>query len=258
MGLLIAFILGTVVSFIASIPVGAVNMAIVTATLNKGRKSAFFIGLGAVLAEIIYCLIPLFGFGYLIEENKVVLHGMYWIAIPVLIIIGLWTISNRNRAAVKGMRQKGKANSGNEFFYGFSLCVSNPMVFFFWSQITATFFSLELVTHEAASMGSFLLGVPTGTLILYAGIIAVAYKQRRRISLRARAMINLIVGLIFILLGFYLIVDYFRKFLMEEGYVNGDQSSVGLPHLPGNQLNSLFKSGQLTTYNDFSAREIAV
>lgn len=247
---LIAFIAGTIVSFIASIPVGAVNMAIVTATLNKGRQSGFFIGLGSVISEIIYCAVPLYGFGYLIEDSKYVIHGIYLVAIPVLIIIGAWTVINRNRAAVKGMRQRGKGKTGNEIFYGMSLCASNPMVFFFWSQITAALFSLELLTHEPAVMGSFLLGVPTGTLALYSGIIAIAYKQRRRISLRTRAMINLVVGLIFIGLGLYLIVDYVRRFHWKN--ITKEQVDETT------QKNSSFNHGQLATYKPDSARVITV
>lgn len=204
------YLLAVGISFIAAIPVGAVNMAVVQATLNEGKKPAYLIGLGAILVEAVYCAIPLFSLSFLAEKNNTYLDLIFLISIPVLIIFGLLTIINRKASVIRSARSQKRTNAGGKVLYGFTLCVTNPMILIFWGQITGAMTSLGVLTREMPRLISFLVGVPCGTFLLYALLVFLVSKRRKNLSLRVRAKINLVVGWIFIFLAGYLLFHFLR------------------------------------------------
>ena len=65
---LLIFLTSIVFSFAISIPIGGVNMAVFQATLNNNARAGYLIGFGAILAEIIYCAIPMFSLGETLKD----------------------------------------------------------------------------------------------------------------------------------------------------------------------------------------------
>src|SRR5205814_9121984 len=53
---------GLASGFLASIPVGPINISIVTEVARRGFGWAFLIGLGATIMEVIYCTVAFAGF----------------------------------------------------------------------------------------------------------------------------------------------------------------------------------------------------
>ena len=206
--LIVAFVVGALVAFIASIPVGGVNMAIVQATINSGRKSGFMIAVGATFIEMIYASIPLFGMSFMTEDSFL-FHAMYLFSVPILLGIGIYTIITRKIAAIKSARLKTQQKGG--FFYGAMLCATNPMVFIFWSQVIVVLANLEILTNKPAILISFFIGIPVGLMGLFIGLIAIAHSKRKQVTLRTKARFNLAVGIIFIGLSIYIGLNYLHK-----------------------------------------------
>ncbi|MCB9232872.1 MAG: LysE family transporter [Bacteroidia bacterium] len=214
MNYVITVLLGAVIAFIASIPVGAVNMAVVAATLNKGRKSAFMIGIGGIIVEAIYCAVPLFSLSFNPNENSLLVKIIYMASIPLLLGLGIYTIITRKRAAIKAVRQTHTSKAGNEILYGILLCATNPMVLLFWAGITTTLTAWGWLGESTSILFAFLAGVPVGTFMLYYLFIVIAHRKKRNIGLATRAKINAVVGVIFLLLAAYLAINYVVKFMI--------------------------------------------
>jgi threonine/homoserine/homoserine lactone efflux protein len=207
------------VSFIVSIPIGAVNMAVFQATLNHNRWAGYAIGFGAILAEMIYCGLPLFGLG-MMNENAGFFDLMYLLFIPILVFLGVFSIINRKKGVkVKEAGSTGKnqpAPPGRKSYfayivYGFLLCFSNPMTLVFWSQATITMQKMELVTQEIPVLVAFFIGVPIGTWSLYAAFVFMAIKTRKKINPLWKERLNIMIGVIFIVLAFYLLFTYLHN-----------------------------------------------
>lgn len=202
------FFVAIFVSFIASIPIGAVNMAIVKATLDHGRRAGFMIGFGAIIAEAIYAAVPLFGLTLFLED-KGIYQIMYLVFIPIMIFLGIYTIVTRKNALKESERhQKKTIKHGNHMLYGFFLCGSNPMTMIFWTQITVFLKEREFITQDPISTISFLLGVPVGTYTLYSLFVWITNKTKSKLSPEFRVKINFVIGVIFILLAIYLFFSW--------------------------------------------------
>lgn len=202
-----------VASFIVSVPIGGVNVAVFQATLNHSRRAGYLIGFGAITAEAIYCAIPLFGLTPILEGTGI-MDILYLVFIPALFLMGIWSIKNRNK------KPKGDSESGvsahnrtgkGYFIYGFFLCLSNPMTLFFWIQAVVLLRQQNVINDQWDQILAYYLGVPVGTWLLYFGFVQAAAITRKKINDIWHSRINLTIGIIFICLALYLSVSYFLE-----------------------------------------------
>ena len=69
--LLISLLAGLLTGFVASMPIGPVNITIVNEAARRGFLRAWLVGLGAVTMDAIYCSIGLAGFAQLFNSREV-------------------------------------------------------------------------------------------------------------------------------------------------------------------------------------------
>ncbi|MFN8397005.1 MAG: LysE family transporter [Bacteroidia bacterium] len=122
------FLYSIAFSFIISIPIGGVNMAVFQATLNDSRRAGYMIGFGAILAEAIYCAVPMFGLTPILEKLGI-MSILYFLFIPVLLFMGIYTIYKSTRPVKTDHETDVKAHHRSMwgyFVYGFSCARATP------------------------------------------------------------------------------------------------------------------------------------
>ena len=67
--LFLAWIVGSVSGFFVSIPVGPINITIINEGARRGFGWGFWVGLGAVVMEVIYCTVAFAGFSGLFSSE---------------------------------------------------------------------------------------------------------------------------------------------------------------------------------------------
>lgn len=197
-------------------------MAVFQATLNQSRLTGYMIGFGAILAEAIYCGIPLFGVSSMREDHPL-LDILFICFIPIMFFLGIYSIIHRKKGIemdtqipnqvkpiIKTQNKSKKGLFGN-FIYGFLLCASNPMTFIFWIQATIALQQQQLINKEPLILTAFFIGVPIGTFLLYTVFAQIAHITRKRINPTIKIRINLAIGIIFIVLAAYLLISFLDK-----------------------------------------------
>lgn len=213
MNYLYLFVLGAVIAFVVSIPIGAVNMAIFQTTIYHNKRAGYSIGLGAVLAELIYCAVPLLSLTVILEKTGII-DMLFFVFIPVLLFLGIYNIIQRKKG-IQSNEADAPPRIRRSYFgyvvYGFLLCLSNPMTLFFWVNATIGLRSQEILTHDVLETVIFALGVPVGTFLLYKVFVVLADRTRSRLNPKLHERINLAIGIIFIVLSIYLLIKYLLK-----------------------------------------------
>lgn len=197
-------------------------MAVFQATLNKGRLAGYSIGFGAILAEAIYCGIPLFGVSS-IRQDHPLLDILYVCFIPIMFFLGIYSIIHRRKGIelesqipenikpVKKPKDLPSKGYFSKFMYGFLLCASNPMTFVFWIQATIALQQQQLINNSPLILTAFFMGVPLGTFLLYYVFAQIAHVTRKRINPEIKVKINVVIGVIFIVLAVYLLISFLDK-----------------------------------------------
>src|SRR6266545_5861634 len=149
--------------FLASIPVGPINISIVNEGARRGFGWAFLIGLGAMAMEVIYCAIAFAGFTQLFDSHWIK-ATMELVSFLLMLFLGIkYLLAHSLPATTRSIESvEHRLHPHTAFWTGFVRCLGNPGVLLWWITISATFISHEWMDDTWQSKGMCLLGVTLG------------------------------------------------------------------------------------------------
>jgi threonine/homoserine/homoserine lactone efflux protein len=189
------FILGLLVSFLGSIPLGTVNLAVIQTTININFRAGFYFALGATLIELIYSAIAIKFIALLLNNTNLDIV-IQIISVPAFLVLGI--IYFRKEEAVKFAEEKKTKSFYNGIFVG----LINPLQIPFWIAYGSLLLSKNWIRNDDILLDVFIMGICTGTLLVLTLIAFVSKSILSRIDIQAQ-MVNKIIGAILIILSLY-------------------------------------------------------
>ncbi|KAB2880271.1 hypothetical protein F9K33_05545 [bacterium] len=201
-----ALILGLGIGFINSIPIGPINVSIIDTGFKRGFRHAIMIGLGALVVDIFYCVIGIFGVS-LIKDYIVEMFQP--LGFPVLALIG-------GRLVYKGYRNKmvqtfhppTQKELTKNFSLGFLIYLTNPLAIGFWIITAGFIFSHRLIERNMPDQVSFISGMAIGTAAWFFSLAKIVAYKRAVISEKTVKKITMATGTVLIVFGIYLGYDF--------------------------------------------------
>jgi threonine/homoserine/homoserine lactone efflux protein len=188
----VAFLAGLIISFVASLPAGPVNLSIVHATLIHGRRSGLHIAFGALIVETLYAGLAVFGV-HLIFSDEIFLKRVSLISIPVLIVLGLVSLFKKDF-----LKRYETRNGKNDFLTGVSLTLSNPMLLLFWITVSAFLQANEWMKRDLLNNLAFIGGVSGGVFLLFYFLVLITSRQNKKVTPRFKRNMNVMLGWLFL------------------------------------------------------------
>jgi threonine/homoserine/homoserine lactone efflux protein len=207
---LIFFIKGTIIGFLIAAPVGPIGIKCIRKTLQFGRWSGLFSGLGAAFADMTYGIIAAFGLSLI--SDFLVSQKMWLRIIGGIFLISLGTKIFLSKPAKKP-DSISQMSLVTDFISTYFLTLTNPMTLLAY---LAVFAGVGLTNvHDNFYDASWLVfGVLIGSacwwLILSEGVTLFRHKVTHNVMVG----INRIAGLVIIGFGVLAIVTTFIKFSM--------------------------------------------
>ncbi len=189
------------VGIILSAPMGPIGILVIQRTMEKGRKSGLYTGIGAAASDLFYCLLAGLGLAFVtdfIDQNKELFQigGSL-----ILIVFALFMIL---RSPVKGIKHEDgkKVNFTQDAITGFVFTLSNPLIIFLIFPLFARF------TFPSADYKFYhiILGyifIVLGALLWWFGITYIVDKLRSKFNVNSMWWINKIMGGIIMTLAIY-------------------------------------------------------
>ena len=189
---------GIILGFSIAAPVGPIGILCIRRTLQYGRFSGLFSGLGAAAADTIFGFIAAFGLALV---SDFLLAKLFWIRVLggcFLLYLGGRTFF----AKAMGMSQAGISHKTlvADFISTFFLTLSNPMTILSFIAVFAGigFMNVsESYSDAAAIVAGIFLGSAIWWLILSEGVTMF----RKKVSQQVMVWINRAAGLIIIAFG---------------------------------------------------------
>ena len=206
------FLVGLVLGFGISIPVGPINILCVQRTLTEGRRAGIIAGLGAATADSIYGLIAAIGLTLVADtlcEHKVALHI---VGGSILILLGAKTLYDGIRGRTNGRTTDGHrhwirelASHAGNFFSTFLLTLTNPATIV---AFAAMFASLGLAHHKLTHVleGGLWLGVLLGASAWWIAVVMFVSLFRKTIQTEHLATVNKMAGILMAIFGIAILV----------------------------------------------------
>jgi len=159
---------GFAFGFLASIPVGPINISIVNEGACRGFGWALLIGLGATTMEVIYCAIAFAGFTQLFD-SRWIKATMELVSFLLMLFLGIkYLLAHSLPATTRSIESvEHRLHPHTAFWTGFVRCLGNPGVLLWWITISATFISHEWMEDAWQSKGACVAGVALGCFLWF-------------------------------------------------------------------------------------------
>jgi threonine/homoserine/homoserine lactone efflux protein len=217
---MIALFAGTLLGLIISIPVGPINLTVLTKGMRDGFKPAFWTGVGSATMEFIYCLLAMFGISAIVEHSLGNLLVQI-VAFAILVYFGFRNLIVHPRKIHNGETM---LNNGNgkvnfikkyhiqgSFLVGMVLYALNPTFVIFWITVAGIVKSTSLISNSFDNL-FFALGVGLGVVLWFYLLLKFIHNF---IEFRARtiALFHRISGVIILFFASYLAYEILRKLI---------------------------------------------
>ncbi|WP_379131242.1 LysE family translocator [Paenibacillus sp. sgz500958] len=191
-----------------SAPIGPINAAQLDKGIRGGFWHAWFIGLGAVCADIIYMLLVYFGVIHLLDSPFV--KAFLWLfGFFVLLYSGFESIKDSGRTSFSGTRGIA-APLGRSFLSGFLLSLSNPLSILFWLGIYGSVLAKAAAEYPMQQLLLYSGAIVIGILVWDVTMAASSSIFRRLLTERVLKAIAVLSGLSLIGFGLYFGVQAYR------------------------------------------------
>lgn len=190
------FLKGFILGFSIAAPVGPIGILCIRRTLQFGKFSGFFSGLGAAAADAVYGIIAAFGLSLV---SDFLIAGRFWLHLIggiFLLFLGVKTFFAKTADLTKGSVSHKTLFA--DFISTFFLTFTNPLTVL---SFLAVFAGLGLTEQRGLYWSSFLLvsGIFSGSacwwLILSEGITLFRKKITQNIMIWLNRFAGVVIGL---------------------------------------------------------------
>ncbi len=179
---------------------GPIGILCIQRTLNNGRQSGFFTGIGAAISDLFYCLIAGLGLSIVtdfIDDNENILQVAGSI---FLIIYSVYMIIHKPVKEVKDTEVS--VNRTRDMITGFFFTLSNPLILFLILTLFARF-SFPMADYKFYHIVIGYIFIVLGALLWWTVITYAVDKVRGRFNINSMIVINRIMGSILLIMSLY-------------------------------------------------------
>jgi threonine/homoserine/homoserine lactone efflux protein len=193
------FLIGMLVSFIGSIPLGSINLSVFQITMNRGTKSGLLFSAGATFVELFYSYIAI-RFSAFLLANRDVEFYIQVVAIPAFILLSFYSF--RKKRTVSDTLEVKKSTGKNDFIEGFLIGLVNPLQIPFWVAYGTYMLSNDWIVNDAFYLNFFIGGIICGSFLFLSLVVFACQKIERNLNL-SRFNMDKIIGIIFLVLAVF-------------------------------------------------------
>ncbi|MFV5916610.1 LysE family transporter [Bacillus cereus] len=183
-----------------SAPMGPINAA----QLEKGIRSGFFhawiLGIGALLADVIYMALIYLGVIHFLEKDIIKLF-LWSFGAFVLIYTGIESLKNANQISISNT--KNDDSIIKSLFSGFFMSLSNPLTILFWLGIFGSILAKAASSYNKEQLLLYSLGIILGIFIWDITMASTSSMFRKILNARILSLITVVSGISLIIYGLY-------------------------------------------------------
>ena len=196
---------------------GPIGILCVQRTLNKGRNSGFFTGVGAAISDLFYCLLVGLGISLVTEFIADHVNLLQIVGSIILIVYAVYMIFHNPVSQIKENIDQ-RDDYLRDMVTGFLFTLSNPLIMFLIIPLFARFgFPLPEFKFYHVIIGYLFIVV--GALLWWAVITFFVDKVRSHFNIRSMWLINRIIGIIILVLSLFGLGTGIHAYLLQLGII---------------------------------------
>lgn len=199
-------LLGFLVGFIAAIPLGPVNVYVISQVIKRDFLHGFLAGLTAAVLDIIYCFVAIVGIFQVPINLSRFMPMLKIIASLLLTAIGIRLIQQSKNYIGTKSRQKLLLTSPRSIFGVFILYVTNPTLYAFWLAVAGTVTAHHLLTNKGWPPFVFSIACGIGSILWYFILVKIVSKRYDQFQPGTFRKILIGLGIVLIVFAAYSLI----------------------------------------------------
>jgi threonine/homoserine/homoserine lactone efflux protein len=192
---------------------GPIGILCIQRTLNKGRNSGFFTGVGAAASDLFYCLLVGLGISLVTDFIADHVNLLQIIGSIILIVYAVYMIFHNPVSQIKENIDQ-RDDYMRDTATGFLFTLSNPLIMFLIIPLFARF-SFPLPEYRFYHIIIGYASIVLGALLWWSVITFFVDKVRTHFNIRSMWLINRIIGIIILILSLYGLVTGTIAYLQQ-------------------------------------------
>ena len=155
------FFWGLIISFLGSLPLGALNLFTTYISVSKGVNAALAFSLGCILSEIIFVRLAVISMNW-ISQRKKLFKVLEWITIVIILALAVFSFNAAIRKT--GFTSAMPANIKHPFWSGVLLSAIDPMKIPFWFLWSTFLMANKILIPQSRYFNFYVVGIGLGSL----------------------------------------------------------------------------------------------
>lgn len=202
---MVTLLIGVIVGIVISIPIGPINVTVISKGFRQGFNDAFAVGLGASTMDFFYCGATMLGLSAIVHKLEVNIIFQV-IGFLVLLYLGLRDVTTRVESFRYDSLVPKNGRSRSAFILGVFMYISNPALVAFWITLSGIIQSSGATSGSIGDSMLFAFGVGTGTALWYYSLLKAIFWKRDSFKAETLTVLSKISG--YIMLGFSAYIGY--------------------------------------------------
>jgi threonine/homoserine/homoserine lactone efflux protein len=202
---MLAALAGFIIGFVTSIPVGPINVAVLTKGVRESFAHGLSLAIGAAVMDFVYASAAMFGFFAIFQAPRV---GLVFelLGFVLLVYFGIKSIRSKPVLVENGVKLPLKRELHSSFWVGVLLYLSNPTFLGYWITVAGAIQAYKLVTSEWIDNLFFAIAVGVGAATWF--YVLLKFFHKRIVTLKPEVLrgVSRVAGCI--LLGFACYLGY--------------------------------------------------
>ncbi len=197
-----------IIGFLTAIPIGATHVEIAKRSISGYINSALMLILGAIIADLLYGFISLYGIAPFLQYRYVEAIFCFTAAIT-LSILGVLTIIHSDKPSY-GYSERTIFKSNSSFFIGFSINTTNPSMLFWWPFCFEFLKSIGIIHTTVDYVKTTFVVIGSLGMGIYFILFAIFLKKKGNFIVKKyESKINKALGILLVCFSVYFIVKAF-------------------------------------------------
>lgn len=190
-------------------PIGPVNAAQMDRGIKHGFLNAWVLGLGSVVADIIYMIAVFLGFSQFIEVPLI--KAFLWLfGCFVLTYTGIESLTSAGKFV--SAKRTNDETLQKSFITGFLMSISNPLTILFWLGIYGSVLAKTATTYNEGQLLLYSSGIILGLVIWDITMASIASSFRKLLTTKVLTVITIISSLSLIGFGLFFGFEAYKLF----------------------------------------------
>lgn len=153
---------GLLISFLGSLPLGTLNVAIMQISITDGMVPALWFGLGSLTAEVVYVRLSLIAMDW-VRRQKKLFRFLEWITLAIVLALAISSFYAALHPSVK--KNIILSSTFHKYWLGLFMSALNPVQIPFWFGWSTVLFTKGILQPNSRQYNAYIAGIGVGTLL---------------------------------------------------------------------------------------------